>query len=318
MNHYESCDVNEVYFEILTSMRHYVQPEDSRNGKVLTFPEPVLIAHRTPWRRVLFDAARDANPFFHYMEAIWMLAGARNVHFPARFASNMTEYSDDNDTLHGAYGWRWRNEFQEDQLPLLIAMLQDDPTTRRAVLQMWAADLDLATDSKDVPCNTHAYFRVVNGDLDMTVCNRSNDLIWGCLGANVVHMSILHEYVAEAIGRKMGTYYQFTNNLHIYEKHFPLMKAEPANRWYNRADYDSIPFSPDTLHQEDAADFCFDPGSGQDYDSQILNRNAIPMYQAWLAYKDGNLPLALHHVKHIYDEDWGYACELWLTRRRDA
>ena len=38
--------------------------------------------------------------------------------------------------------------------------------------------------SKDVPCNTHAYFAInAEGSLDLTVCNRSNDLVWGCLGA---------------------------------------------------------------------------------------------------------------------------------------
>ena len=32
--------------------------------------------------------------------------------------------------------------------------------------------------------------------LCMTVCNRSNDMLWGAYGANVVHMSMLQEFVA--------------------------------------------------------------------------------------------------------------------------
>ena len=49
---------------------------------------------------------------------------------------------------------------------------------------------------EEIPCNTAIYFKVREGKLNMTVSNRSNDVIWGTFGANVVHMSILQEYVA--------------------------------------------------------------------------------------------------------------------------
>ena len=67
---------------------------------------------------------------------------------------------------------------------------------------MWDAKQDLShrNESKDLPCNTHVYFSIREGFLDMTVCNRSNDLIWGCCGANAVHMSFLQEYVATMWG----------------------------------------------------------------------------------------------------------------------
>lgn len=80
---------------------------DSRNGPVKVIPEPVTTVYRKPLERVLFAAERDANPFFHFFEALWMLAGRSDVHFPARFAGNIVNYSDDGDTLHGAYGRRW-------------------------------------------------------------------------------------------------------------------------------------------------------------------------------------------------------------------
>ena len=51
----------------------------------------------------------------------------------------------------------------------------------------------------------------------MTVCNRSNDMIWGAYGANAVHMSILMEYVAVAVNAPMGSYYQISDSFHIYE-----------------------------------------------------------------------------------------------------
>src|SRR4051812_37796218 len=50
-------------------------PRESRYGPVLEHPEPVTTVYRKPWQRVLFDEVRDANPFFHFFESLWMLGG---------------------------------------------------------------------------------------------------------------------------------------------------------------------------------------------------------------------------------------------------
>jgi len=52
--------------------------------------------------------------------------------------------------------------------------------------------------------------------LNMTVFNRSNDMVYGALGANVVHFSVLQEYMAACIGVEVGTYYQVSSNMHVY------------------------------------------------------------------------------------------------------
>ena len=113
-------DVNIAYFEMQYIKKHYVRQEETRNGRALVFQGPVVVSHIMPYRRVLFDPIRDANPFFHYMEAIWMLAGSQNVDFPSRFAKQIRQYSDDNVTLHGAYGYRWRHHFEVDQIDEVI------------------------------------------------------------------------------------------------------------------------------------------------------------------------------------------------------
>ena len=51
----------------------------SRNGPVLRAPEPVSTVYAKPWERVLFDPQRDANPFFHLFESLWMLDGRNDV-----------------------------------------------------------------------------------------------------------------------------------------------------------------------------------------------------------------------------------------------
>lgn len=251
---------------------------DSRNGRVLVSPAPVITTYPDPSRRVIFSAKRDANPFFHLYEACWMLAGYHDSESVARFASVMAGFAD-NGQLWGAYGWRWRSFFEFDQLQELIDVLRRDATTRRAVLTMWSPNGDLIPNpeasgsgiwaSKDVPCNTHVYFDASKmGELDMTVCNRSNDIVWGAYGANVVHMSVLHEFVAGATGLKLGHYHQVSNNYHLYPDRTDVQRLIELDV-LDGADH-SVKFVPDNRYRDTAI---------QPYDINL--RSPGPLH--WLA-----------------------------------
>ena len=60
-------------------------PETSRNGPVLVAPTPVTTVYSHPTERVLLSPTRDANPFFHLMESLWMLAGKNDIALPVQF-----------------------------------------------------------------------------------------------------------------------------------------------------------------------------------------------------------------------------------------
>lgn len=200
----------------------------SRNGDVLVSEGVFVTQYEKPLERVLFHAQRDANPFFHLYEALWMLAGRDDVAGPCRFVDSFRQFSDDGRTFHGAYGKRWRGHFVDpedlasatpyrDQLHVIIDRLINDPNDRRSVLQMWDPETDLGRNGKDVPCNLTATFqRDGDGALDLVVYNRSNDLVLGAYGANAVHFSVAQEYVARKIGCPVGTYTQVSSNMHVY------------------------------------------------------------------------------------------------------
>ena len=189
----------------------------TRNGLAIVMNEPVTSVYERPNERVIFYPQRDANPFFHLMESLWMLAGRNDVGFVAEYAPNMKTFSDDGVTFHGAYGYRWRNLFGFDQVEEIINILSNNTEDRRCVLQMWDARSDLGQKGKDFPCNLMAVFQVANdGRLDMTVYNRSNDMVWGAYGANAVHFSVLQEFIAAATGIPLGIYRQVSSNLHAY------------------------------------------------------------------------------------------------------
>jgi hypothetical protein len=190
----------------------------SRVGDTLEMENPVITTLLMPDERVLFQPVRDANPFFHFFEALWMLQGRDDVQFVGKMVKRMYDFSDDGDRMQGAYGWRWRNAFGFDQIQAVIQLLQNDPNTRRAVIAMWSpvSDLRLGQRSRDIPCNTQIYFKLREGRLRMTICNRSNDVILGLYGANAVHMSMLHEYVAGKLNVRMGSMTTISDSFHVY------------------------------------------------------------------------------------------------------
>lgn len=215
-------DVNDALPRGLAYLRDAGTPRQTRNGPALVAPGPVATVYKWPDRRVLLDATRDANPFFHLFEALWILRGRSDVRFLTMFNRRMADYSDNGHTFHAPYGYRLRQHFGFDQIQRACDTLAANPESRQCVLQIWDPASDLGAKSKDLPCNDTLFLSMrpsFIGDkyiLDLTVANRSNDVIWGAYGANAVQFSVLLEYMAAKIGALPGTYTQISNNYHVY------------------------------------------------------------------------------------------------------
>lgn len=166
-----------------------------------------------------------------------MVAGMNEIQPLLRYNAGMAQYSDDGNTLRGtAYGYKWRSHFGYDQIELAVRRLRENPEDRRVVLTMWdPRDEWRNADSKDISCNLQVIFSTrIDHDqrvLDMTVTNRSNDIIYGCLGSNVFHFTFLQEYVANLVGMRVGHYHQFANNLHAYVENEVYKKVESELLW---------------------------------------------------------------------------------------
>ena len=307
-------NVPQAYREGLWVLRSCAIEEDSRNGPVLTIPYPVMLEIHEPWERVLFNPIRDANPYFHVMEFVWMMAGSNDAEWISMFNKQMMEYADGR-ILRGAYGWRWRNP--TDQVAEVVRLIREEPGTRQAVLSMWRADMDgPEAQSSDRPCNTHIYFRSHGDRLDMTVCNRSNDFFWGMLGSNVVHFTMLHELVARATGLQQGRYRVFTNNLHVYKNMPGFARKFSDIQSYDYYVYDEVRTQPLLEEDEKFEDFMADAyqfvegGFALGYNTKWFNGVAAPMYDAYL-----NKDLRDDFTKDITAEDWKINCSEWNKRR---
>lgn len=365
-------NVNDAFRDLVGGIHDGSVPtvrSSSRAGDVMKVPEPVTITYERPTERVLFNAARDANPFFLLYESLWMLAGRNDVAGPAYYNPNVERVASDGlPTFNGAYGHRWRNRyysvgepapgpmagvFKVDQLALIVDHLREDPTSRRAVLQMWNVEDDLlrVDTSRDVCCNLCVCFslrdveqktgpgitlvpgmgdQAISGTLDMTVFNRSNDVVWGTLGSDYATFSFLQEYVAARLGVGVGLYRQVSNDLHVYLSHWRPEEwlADVRQGLSLSPDYDCertlcsnplitfVPLvaDPERFDRECAA--LVDDVELATPAEPFLRDVAKPALMAFRRHKARDYEHAALWLDEIVSDDWRVACQRWIEPRR--
>ena len=311
------------------------QPEMTRVGTAIVAPEPVTINYRKPKQHVLLNPVRDANPFFHLMEAMWMLAGRDDSAFLDNYIKDFGKNYGKDGVVMDAYGQRWRHGHRYDQLHEIANRLRKDPTTRQCVLQMWGAGRDDLRAYSAIPCNLVATFRIYNGTLDMTVFNRSNDLIWGCCGANAVHFPIMQEYLAGRIGVELGQYWQVTTNLHLYDAHIDIFSKRVHAASHENIDYylgdknerygltqslmqfplifdeelETLLSHIDEMHESREQGIFLDSIS-----NPFLRNTVAPMAIAHHMHKLKETEAAFKFMEAVEAEDWQRAGTEWLER----
>ena len=315
---------------------------------------PVTTVYARPWRMVLFNQIRDANPFFHLMESIWMLVGRRDAQWLSQFTAKIGQFAEDDGNFHGAYGWRWRNHFEGssyddgrlrrvrcDQLVAVIELLRREPATRRAVLAMWDPVADLGNDDKrDLPCNTTVYFKIRGGILNMTVCCRSNDIILGAYGANAVHFGMLHAFVSAAVGARQGRYTHVSDSWHYYvnnpyARRVLALDPENSDNRYGDDGYEDyytpgsagarvstmeVVSTPYETWLSDAKSFVEgdDWNDGAAYGDTFFRNVAVPVRDAYAIYRRDDIPSAVARCQQIHAPDWRRVCTEWLLRRQNS
>jgi hypothetical protein len=345
-------NVNEVFFTAQVFARSEAGWEKRASRKnpagdiVYEWPTPVTTQYNSPDECILYSAHRDANPFFHLFESLWILAGRNDVMFLAAVLPSMRNFSDNGATFYGAYGARIAPNIRD-----IIASLKADPDTRRAYLPIWVAGSDAASrETKDLPCNTGVSFRVRENwsRLDATVFCRSNDVIWGAYGANVVQFSFLLQYVAGWAGYEVGRLYQVSNSFHIYPKTRGLLVDDTSNGQdpyssVHAANYygGAVAVKPMPLIPPGVDPAAFDTDLNEffyrfEYPQRGVKSYITPFFQnvvhpAWLGFRhyararDGHLS-PLERTKELYqsieyllqmpeDNDWRLAMIAWIQRR---
>lgn len=326
-------NVNDALPMGLFALRDHGKPAESRGIKTLRVPGPVMTVYSNPRERVLFDPIRDANPFFHLMESLWILSGSDKVDLPRYFLNSIVKFSDNGRTFHGAYGHRLRQNRGVDQLITAAKVLILKPDSRQCVISLWDPVKDLDAVTKDIPCNDMIMFDIVEGRLNMTVCNRSNDAIWGAYGANAVQFSMIQEVLAALCGVETGVYVQQSNNFHVYPDNafwFEFFKGEYTHgHVHNPYSTKQVTAGQLCENATDAMRFLTDcdelcylaenpedvPMIEGDYGSVFFKETVVPAIRAYDAYKAKRWDDASAYALHVASTDWRLAMSQWVARR---
>jgi thymidylate synthase len=338
MFHLNARNVHHALPMSIPMLKEHGVRRDSRNGPVLVMPTPVTTTYQRPEEKLLWWPERDVNVAFLVFEALWMLAGRNDVEPLTRYVKDFGKYSNDGKTLHGAYGYRWRRHFGFDQLETAIGRLKHNAEDRRTVVAMWDPESDLAVDDviKDIPCNDAiAFQRGANGELNMDVFCRSNDMLFGAYFANAFHFAALLEYMALRIGCPVGVYRQISINFHAYEATFTEMVQGVADRVKEGASdlyaLDEMPVPPaslrgafaETIDDEIghvvrlAVDQLLRDATLQDPGLSAPMQAAVRVLRAHEIYRHLPEPERFEQALRCveYSTDWDHAMRAWLKRR---
>ena len=117
----------------------------------------------------------------------------------------------------------------------ILNQLEANPWNRRNIISLWDYDAFEETDGL-LPCAFQTMFDVrrVDGEiyLDATLTQRSNDMLVAH-HINAMQYVALQMMIAKHFGWKVGKFFYFINNLHIYDNQFEqaeeLLRREPSD-----------------------------------------------------------------------------------------
>jgi thymidylate synthase len=188
--------------------------------------EAVTFTLSNPRNRCITNPARRWSLPLAIGEFCWHTSASRSAEFLAYYAPRWREFSDDRRNIAGScYGSRifGMGPSGTSQWQRLKQLLIADPDTRRGVLTLRGGSDDLNPDSLDVPCASTLQFLLREEKLDLIVCMRSNDAIWG-MPYDVFVFTMLQELLAAELGTSIGRYHHMVGSLHLYRRHESLAK----------------------------------------------------------------------------------------------
>jgi thymidylate synthase len=232
---------SQAYRLILWDLLNKPEYTCSPRGMQIREVTDAVISFTDPTSALYGNVRRPSQLKYIAGEFLWYFAGRNDIEFIQRFAKFWTNITNSDGTLNSAYGnliFTRRNEQGLSQWDWAYQSLVKDPDTRQAIMHFNTPDHQ-RFDNKDFVCTLAANFHIRENKLNLTVSMRSNDAILGtptdvaffCMLQIQMHKLLKNTYP----DLELGTYTHIAHSLHIYERHFDLVKEmlekpfEPMN-----------------------------------------------------------------------------------------
>lgn len=245
-----------------------------------------------PRARLVFNEERRWSFPLAVGEFLWHFAGRNDSSSISHYAPRWADFSHDGVIPSSCYGFKiFRSEGgRPSQWSQVSELLRWDPSTRRAVVNLYDANEDLQLHAADVACANTLQFFVRGGKLHLTTYMRSNDAIWG-LPYDCFIMTMLQESLARQLGYPLGEYVHFAASMHVYERHFPLVDSILAVG--EDSESPSMPPMPSAIPTEPL--FSYEKLIREK--EPVLDFADLPIY-----WRDLLLVLSFHKARQLNDE----------------
>ena len=174
-----------------------------------------------PQYNTIIDGKREWNLDYAKAEWKWYLSGDPNIKklgdIYGKVPPIWKRMADEKGNVNSNYGWQWQ---RNNQLDYIIEKLKKHKHTRHAAISIYDGK-EHDQFATDTPCTYAVQFTNVDNRLNMCVIMRSNDLWYGFCN-DQYQFSKLLELVCNETGLKIGSYYHFAHNLHIYSNKLGL------------------------------------------------------------------------------------------------
>ena len=168
-------------------------------------------------------------------ELLWFIRGETNIQYLHDNKVRIwDEWADANGDLGPVYGAQWRSWPARDgstidQLVKLIAMIRQNPNSRRLMVTAWnPADVDAMALP---PCHCLFQFYVAGDKLSCQLYQRSADIFLG-VPFNIASYALLTHMIAQVTGLKAGEFIHTLGDAHLYVNHLDQAREQLTRRPY--------------------------------------------------------------------------------------
>lgn len=220
----------EVYEHILKNLLESPEYVCSPRGMEIKEITDFSFVVKNPASCLYENSRRSSQKKYIAAEFLWYFSGRRDLAFIQRYASFWKQIADSDGNLNSAYGhllFNRKNDHGKTQWQWAHDSLVADKDTRQAIMHFNTPDHQY-DGNKDFVCTLTGIFQIRENRLNFTITMRSNDIILGT-ATDVAFFCILqmqmHKLLKEKYpDLKLGTYTHYAHSLHIYERHFDLVK----------------------------------------------------------------------------------------------
>ena len=231
----QSHDVNDAFINVMEALYNGGVAKAPRGLATLELPDAWLTIHNVA-NPVISVPERKLDLNYLKAEMDWYRSGDLSIAEIGKHASMWRRIANPDGTVNSNYGYLATHAKHEgkSQLEWCIDALKKDPDSRQAVIN-YNQPRHKYDGNKDFVCTLNQAFTKRDGKLDTIVMMRSNDLVYG-FSYDVPWFAGLQQQGSSATGIPVGKYHHYATSMHIYEKHFPMMR-EVVDKYRPQAEY---------------------------------------------------------------------------------